>query len=1086
MGNKRGVASYISVLLLILTTLGISALIYTQVITPLGKLEPAESTLETFSIDETRIEKKTIYIYVRNLGSDELNIDAVYLNNEKIAPGNIRINQKGTQDDKIAPDKVGLLAINYTKGFTQDKLYEIQIGTPGNTKKSTSIIYQPQEPTPTPPEPPTTTNNPHFLVYAANNQTPAKSKQDYIDLEETNLDVQPTKGTYDNFNNLRNTDNTFSTLTEETSISPETGYRVYNGSFEFNTGTQTTQSIGGTIDPDHSFLIMYTAGTSAPREPDEGSCHGYISSNTEITFTRETSSNGLYVSWFIIECLNQEFTVIQRAEATLNTGEETTQIPVSGVSDQAQCTVMYGGHSGSGNNRNDWEDTFCNVHLTQPDTLTVKRHTASTGSTTKIKYEIIEWDKEYKVYMGETQVSSTTVTDLISGSGQSDDPVVDPSRSIMFANWWTEQNGIQQVQVYYSITGTNEVTLGQYANGRNPLVRWYVIEFPESTPPNIQRFSYNWDPQNNDNTRSNTINAVNTSRTFIRMSCSTKGTGTAFRRDFNLPRLDSATSWSETQYNPANQDYDRHETRASVIELPYQPASINNEIDLESGFTDVEPYEENQLCIKTGDFSDEGLSLSIWDSTQWVELTSELNEDTWNNYTVTEYIEPSFSIRFKGEQEIADTITSNWNIDSVLLSQYTPPSDDYSIPHYRTFTDSWSEETQISYPAQGDIREIVVETCPVMPRRNETILVTLTTNGYLEAYVHDGEQWSSPTGITRLWTGIQSDAMRPFDLAYEASSGDAVLVYDNSIENNGFQELGYRVWDGINWSSEQYLDDPKDNWPAGIDYRWIRLAPDYNGSDSIGFIGVDSGWWEYSLAIWDGDTWTDWKRVSNGPSAIEYESIDIAWEYASGTCMAVMSDMMNIQYFTWDGLWSSRSSFTMDGNWWNWNWLSLKPEIKQGSERLMLLGIDTTAAASAIDWDGSNWNGNGIVLDSEMEASATRCLDGNWALDSTKYLVVGGDKDTNSLSYKTWSPDTGWSHPTDMWETYNAGNNPLGWVRVSSNYVNYEPFMSIGWMDESDTLGIAEWNGGALENGKIVSDDSPSIYDVYDIAYAKR
>ncbi|MBD3173348.1 hypothetical protein GF326_12860, partial [Candidatus Bathyarchaeota archaeon] len=59
MTKKRGVASYTSILLLILTTLGISALIYTQVITPLSKLEPAESKFEKFSIDETRIENKT-------------------------------------------------------------------------------------------------------------------------------------------------------------------------------------------------------------------------------------------------------------------------------------------------------------------------------------------------------------------------------------------------------------------------------------------------------------------------------------------------------------------------------------------------------------------------------------------------------------------------------------------------------------------------------------------------------------------------------------------------------------------------------------------------------------------------------------------------------------------------------------------------------------------------------------------------------------------------------------------------------------------------------------------------------------------
>ena len=117
---------------------------------------------------------------------------------------------------------------------------------------------------------------------------------------------------------------------------------------------------------------------------------------------------------------------------------------------------MYGGHSGGGTGSGDWEDVFCNVHLTAVDTVTASRHSGSTGTSTSIRYEVIEWSNDYTIYTGEEQVSSITVTDLISGSGAASDAVIDMDRSIMFANWWTEQNGIQQVQVYYSITDTNE------------------------------------------------------------------------------------------------------------------------------------------------------------------------------------------------------------------------------------------------------------------------------------------------------------------------------------------------------------------------------------------------------------------------------------------------------------------------------------------------------------------------------------------------------------------------------------------------------------------------------------------------------
>ena len=41
------------------------------------------------------------------------------------------------------------------------------------------------------------------------------------------------------------------------------GFKVYNGSFEFDSvkGTSHTENIGATVDTDHAFLILYTAGT---------------------------------------------------------------------------------------------------------------------------------------------------------------------------------------------------------------------------------------------------------------------------------------------------------------------------------------------------------------------------------------------------------------------------------------------------------------------------------------------------------------------------------------------------------------------------------------------------------------------------------------------------------------------------------------------------------------------------------------------------------------------------------------------------------------------------------------------------------
>ena len=697
MKPRRGISAYIAVLLLLALAMSAGAVIYSVTMGEIGRLGPQTSgSRGTISLDTASINQNELTAYIRNLGDSSIEIDKVYVEG---AGYSIEINGPGVGDDVIQASEMGNITVVIPGGFIDGKNYEFKVFTKDNLQLSfteraahiTQII--------TPPSIndfryiDTDTSNVDgisdlgSLINFANMQTipdatygtlsesvlVGPSYYDYIDTGGSNVDGVPDKGTHSNFDNLKALDSIMNTLSEEDTGTPETGFRVYHDSFEFASGTSTVQSIGATVDTAHSFLIVYTAGTSAPREPDEGSCMGYISSPTQVTFERQVSSAGLYVSWFVVECLDDEFTVRGRDSITLNTGVQTNTASVSGVIDQSQCTIMYGGHKGEGGSNYDWEDTFCNVHLTAVDTVTAQRHSGSTGTRTNVRFEVVEWSNDYNIFTGEATVSSTSVTDMISGGGNPYDPTVDLSRSIMFANWWAEQNGIQQVQIYYSITDTNEVTLGQYSGGRNPLVRWYVVEFPATKVPGIQRYAYNWNPTTAPgNTRSNAMTAVNTSRTFIRMSSSTSGTGTAFLRDFNLPRLDSATAWSETQYNPATSNVDQHETRASVIELPYSPAVVNYKLNLEANFTSVTDYDVTELCIRAGTLGSEDINLSVWNQTlgDWNTLAADLSADGWNNYTITGFVDTNVTIRFMGGTETTDTTQDNWQIDAVLLHQY--------------------------------------------------------------------------------------------------------------------------------------------------------------------------------------------------------------------------------------------------------------------------------------------------------------------------------------------------------------------------------------------------------------------------------
>ena len=103
----------------------------------------------------------------------------------------------------------------------------------------------------------------------------------------------------------------------------------------------------------------------------------------------------------------------------------------------------------------------------------------------------------------------------------------------------------------------------------------------------------------------------------------------------------------------------------------------NFQLDLERQWTTAS-YNANSsklLCIKTGAFSgSEALEVDVWNGA-WTVLNSNLAANSWNNMSVSSYLNSaSFAIRFIGAAR-GDVTQSSWQIGSVLLQ--TSNSTDY-------------------------------------------------------------------------------------------------------------------------------------------------------------------------------------------------------------------------------------------------------------------------------------------------------------------------------------------------------------------------------------------------------------------------
>jgi hypothetical protein len=221
---------------------------------------------------------------------------------------------------------------------------------------------------------------------------------------------------------------------------------------------------------------MYTAGNSGINLPSEGTISGYIYNSTHILFERTTGTSGSYVSWFVIEAMNNEFTVRARDSITMSTTQTSNTGSVSGVVDIDQCTT-HSNFRSDGNAATEWDAATSRVSITASDEVTAYRYTHD-SQTTVVRYEVVEWSSDFNVYTGTFTMGSVIDTYLISGSGSASDPTITVNRSVLFATWNQPNQGLQCAGLNYKITDTNEVEFYHYGTSYSKDVTWYIVEFP--------------------------------------------------------------------------------------------------------------------------------------------------------------------------------------------------------------------------------------------------------------------------------------------------------------------------------------------------------------------------------------------------------------------------------------------------------------------------------------------------------------------------------------------------------------------------------------------------------------------------------
>ena len=291
-------------------------------------------------------------------------------------------------------------------------------------------------------------------------------------------------------------------------------------------------------------------------------------------------------------------------------------------------------------------------------------------------------------------------------------------------------------------------------------------------------------------------------------------------------------------------------------------------------------------------------------------------------------------------------------------------------------------------------------------------------------------RWTGDTWLAD-WTAsgiVAADAGRAgFDLAYEAASGQALVVY-----SDGGATPVYRTLENGAWSDEASLPlndgggpDPDTN--AGT-VQWVELTS-RPGSDEVALAFADDAD-DLVALVWDGTQWLtatattlETALTTNaGTGELENRAFDAAYEASTGD-LVIAWGRSGANGFHWSSKAAGSTAWSVAAQ-----VLALSADTASqvdlasdpASHRIAAVAVDVRGGierVGAATWDGSGWVDAG-ELDSQIRDANDAAVGDTpgavaWLADGTAVCVYTDDS-SGRLDWASWSSSLGWELRTDF------------------------------------------------------------------------
>ena len=310
----------------------------------------------------------------------------------------------------------------------------------------------------------------------------------------------------------------------------------------------------------------------------------------------------------------------------------------------------------------------------------------------------------------------------------------------------------------------------------------------------------------------------------------------------------------------------------------------------------------------------------------------------------------------------------------------TPPEYGYYTNSTNTFGDRADAAT-----ANATINWTAIEASPT-----EDLLIagSLSSAGANNLTIQQSD--GSNTNWAVQWQDYDANyTYQGFDIAFEDSSGDALVVYAD-----GTATPKYRKYDGTpkTWSGEGSITVTR---TAGTVY-WVKLETN-PGTNTIGLAYSDSNS-ETCSQIWSGLAWGNEPAADMPIMAANTNGFDLGWEASDDDLVVVSTKtaVNGLHYSTWDGANWTVDQLLSNGLGANQASVRVAGNPVSSSNCVVVATLDNTATTP--DLHMARWNGGGWTVQVDQDTSTLSYnsphLDLDWAGSTGQAFLVYSDVNT--------------------------------------------------------------------------------------------